>query len=90
MEFLTLLTALKSAGLDVGMIGVVMSVAYVFSRFVKKQNAELKTVVSSEVDKIVKAITEHNHRLGALETNVSCLNDDMTEVKKKLNIEYKL
>lgn len=82
MEFLSLLTIAKNAGFDVGVIFAIFSIAFIFQRFVKVQNAELKKVVNEQVDKIVKAIGTHNERLQNLEK-------DMTDVKKKLDVVSK-
>lgn len=78
MEFISLLTIAKNAGFDFGVIFAICSIAFIFQRFVKNQNAELKKVLNEQVDKIVKAIGTHNERLENLET-------DMREVKKKLD-----
>lgn len=93
MEYLTLLTIAKNAGFDIGQYIALFSISFIFAKFVKNQNKELrefvknqnqefKAVVNEQVDKIVGAIGTHNERLQNLET-------DMTEVKKKLDVVSK-
>jgi len=68
MELLAILTTAKEAGFETGTI---MSIA-VIAWMLKKNTAK-------QVDKIVTAITQHNTRLGNLETDVGT-------IKKKLGI----
>lgn len=77
MELITLLTTAKEAGFETGSIVSLIIIYFMLRKFVSKQNEELKTVLNTQVDKIVSAINVHNHRLEILET-------DVKEIKKKI------
>lgn len=77
-DLIALLTMAKSAGLDIGSLVSLITIYFMLKKFVTKQNDELKTVLNAQVDKIVRAIGQHNERLENLET-------DVREIKKKIN-----
>lgn len=79
MEIITILATAKQVGLDLGsMISIVM-IYFMLRNFVAKQNSELKTVLSSQVDKIVKAIEHHNERIESLEKDVKHIKERIKE-----------
>lgn len=79
MEIITILATAKQVGLDLGsMISIVM-IYFMLRNFVAKQNSELKTVLSAQVDKIVKAIEHHNERIESLEKDVKHIKERIKE-----------
>ena len=64
MKIVALLTLAKDAGFEAGSIVSLVTIYFMLKKFVTKQNEELKTVLNLQVDKVVKAIGQHNERLG--------------------------
>ena len=73
MEVLALLTLAKEAGFEAGSIISLVTIYFMLKKFVVKQNEELKAVLNVQVDKVVKAIGQHNERLDGLESDVKLL-----------------
>lgn len=73
MELLSIFTAAKEAGFEVGTIASIMTIAFILRKDVKK-----------EIGKIVEAINGHNTRLLNLETDVQGIKKKlMNEDKNK-------
>ena len=80
MEIITILATAKQVGLDIGSMASIIMIYFMLKNFVSKQNSELKSVLSQQVDKIVKAIEHHNDRIENLEK-------DVKHIKEQLNKE---
>ena len=79
MEIITILATAKQVGLDVGSMVSIIMIYFMLKSFVSKQNQELKSVLSAQVDKIVKAIEHHNDRIENLEKDVKDIKDKLKE-----------
>jgi hypothetical protein len=73
MEVVALLTTAKELGFESGSILSLVVIYFMLKKFVTKQNTELKEVLNTQVDKMVKAIGQHNERLDGLESDVKLL-----------------
>ncbi len=76
-ELFSILATGKQAGLDVGSMASIVMIYFMLKKFVSKQNDEIKTLVSSQVDKIVQAIGKHNERLEVLEKDVKIIKEQL-------------
>ena len=79
MEIITILATAKQVGLDIGSMASIIMIYFMLKNFVSKQNSELKSVLSAQVDKIVKAIEHHNDRIENLEKDVKDIKDKLKE-----------
>ena len=79
MEIITILATAKQVGLDIGSMASIIMIYFMLKNFVSKQNSELKSVLSTQVDKIVKAIEHHNNRIENLEKDVKDIKDKLKE-----------
>lgn len=79
MEIITILATAKQVGLDVGSMVSIIMIYFMLKSFVSKQNQELKSVLSQQVDKIVKAIEHHNERIESLEQDVKDIKERLKE-----------
>ena len=79
MEIITILATAKQVGLDIGSMASIIMIYFMLKNFVSKQNSELKSVLSAQVDKIVKAIEHHNNRIENLEKDVKDIKDKLKE-----------
>ena len=79
MEIITILATAKQIGLDLGSMASIIMIYFMLKNFVSKQNSELKSVLSAQVDKIVKAIEHHNDRIENLEKDVKDIKDKLKE-----------
>lgn len=77
MEIITILATAKQVGLDLGSMASIIMIYFMLKNFVSKQNSELKSVLSTQVDKIVKAIEHHNERIESLEKDVKHIKDQL-------------
>ena len=78
-ELISLLATSKQAGLDIGSMVSIVMIYFMLKKFVSKQNEEIKTLVSSQVDKIVVAIGKHNERLESLENDVKIIKEQINK-----------
>ena len=78
-ELFTILATAKQVGLDIGSMASIIMIYFMLKNFVSKQNSELKSVLSAQVDKIVKAIEHHNNRIENLEKDVKDIKDKLKE-----------
>ena len=78
-ELFTILATAKQVGLDLGSMASIIMIYFMLKNFVSKQNSELKSVLSTQVDKIVKAIEHHNNRIENLEKDVKDIKDKLKE-----------
>lgn len=79
MEIITILATAKQIGLDIGSMASIIMIYFMLKNFVSKQNSELKSVLSAQVDKIVKAIEHHNDRIENLEKDVKDIKNKLKE-----------
>lgn len=79
MEIITILATAKQVGLDIGSMASIIMIYFMLKSFVSKQNQELKSVLSQQVDKIVKAIEHHNERIESLEQDVKDIKERLKE-----------
>jgi len=78
-ELFTILATAKQVGLDLGSMASIIMIYFMLKNFVSKQNSELKSVLSAQVDRIVKAIEHHNNRIENLEKDVKDIKDKLKE-----------
>lgn len=79
MEIISILATAKQVGLDIGSMASIIMIYFMLKNFVSKQNNELKSVLSQQVDKIVKAIEHHNERIESLEQDVKHIKERLKE-----------
>lgn len=96
MELLAILEIANKAGFQVGALMGVVAIWFMISKTQNKNNNTLTKIFTEQVDKIVKAIEGHNHRLDehdnkieVIHSKVAGIEDDMISVKKKLEVDFK-